>query len=414
MIPMSMNVVALSDGGGGVKRDSESTTINIDNLTSAIANWNSAVGSFSGTVPKASTCAGLTALQDAGLANGFPGSYDSMLDSLTTFLTSVTSTIENYCNAAYEADKSVEDEMPEEEPPEEEEEETTPTTEETPKDEEEEDKEEETPEEDGDKKDEPKDDGDKDKGKDKDKDKGKKPPGDSGPKLEDNLSLQANALSTMSLNDLSNISSLLSKLAAQNNVTVDELLGNGVYAQQIHSMLSNNSSLSEDYRNLIKAGKVDICQTSLKNLFSGKGSTQAMGIDTNTTKLMKTYLEDVAKKNNTTTEVLLSTSEGKKIVKSALKDFDGISDYASKYGSSGTDSLTDVYNSNDETKYKSIIKKFVDIAKGSDDVTVDQYSASSNTKDSINNLGKLSLFASNMSNYSDDGCASVLQSLFYS
>ena len=93
---------------------------------------------------------------------------------------------------------------------------------------------------------------------------------------------------------------------------------------------------------------------------------------------------------------------------------DGISDYASKYGSSGTDSLTDVYNSNDETKYKSIIKKFVDIAKGSDDVTVDQYSASSNTKDSINNLGKLSLFASNMSNYSDDGCASVLQSLFYS
>ena len=68
-----MTQVATSDTGGGAK---ESTTVNIENLSSAISSWSSAVNSFSAAAPKASSCSGLTTLEIAGLCNGFPSIYD--------------------------------------------------------------------------------------------------------------------------------------------------------------------------------------------------------------------------------------------------------------------------------------------------------------------------------------------------
>ena len=402
-----MSAIEGADVGGTSK---PSTTINIDNLSSAIASWNSAVTSFTSAAPKASSCSGLTVLESAGLAEGFPAKYDEMLSSLSTFLSSVTSTIDAYCTAAYEADKAVEEDMPEEEGAGDGDEnpDTTPTTDDQ-------NTEEENPDDKDDSKDE-----------DKDKDKNKKKPkggnnnnnnnnddnNNNAVQLKDNLELQSSALSTMSLNDLSEVSSLLNKLASQNNVTLDELLGNKVYSQQIHDLLANSGSLSEDYRNLIKEGNVDICQTSLKNVFSGK-SNSVIGLDDNTSKLMKSYLEDVAKDNNTTYEELFKTEDGKKLIKKSLENFNGVSSYASSYGTDASESLNDVYNSNDGTKYKSIVKKFVDIAKG-ENSSVEEFALNSNTSSSINNLGKMSLFASNITNFSDDACAEVLSSLFNS
>lgn len=400
-----MAQVATSDTGGGAK---QSTTVNIENLSSAISSWSSAVNSFSAAAPKASSCSGLTTLESAGLCNGFPASYDSMLSSLSTFLSSVTSTIETYCNSVYEADKAAEDEMPEEEGAGDGDDDTAPT--------------------DDKKEDDKKEDDNKDEDKDKDKDK-KKPTGggnnnnnnndkgnnddygitgEESATLTNNLQLQSNALSTMSLNDLSNVASILSKLAAANNVTIDELLGNKVYAQQIRSLLTNSGALSESYRNLLAEGTADACQTALKNVFNGK-NTDAIGLNTDTTKLMKSYLEDIATANNTTYDALFETNDGKTLLKKSLQEFTGVSEFANAFETDGANSLSDLYNSSEESKYKSIVKKFVDISKGESDV--DSFAVSADAKSSISNLGKMSIYASNLSTYKDDSGVEALKTL---
>ena len=91
-----------------------SSMVNVDAVKDVINTWNSALNSFTSNAPKASSCAGFTALSDAGFDTASCTSYDELLENLSSTLSMCGSTVDSYVESVVDSDIQTESEIPDE------------------------------------------------------------------------------------------------------------------------------------------------------------------------------------------------------------------------------------------------------------------------------------------------------------
>jgi len=92
------------------------TRIDIDSLTGAINELNSAISSFSANVPlTTNTCAGVfAAIESAGFDTSSFSEYDSQIEEVKEILGSIKSNLQQYVNSFAASEEKIESEIPEE------------------------------------------------------------------------------------------------------------------------------------------------------------------------------------------------------------------------------------------------------------------------------------------------------------
>jgi len=236
--------------------------------------------------------------------------------------------------------------------------------------------------------------------------------------LIDNSKEQLEQYKNLSLSDLNAVSAELVKLAQKNNTTLDELLNNDEYALKIHSMMLLCPNISEDFKVMIENGQTNISQKILQNIFYGQ-TPEIIGLDENTSITVKKYLEMVAQNNNISLQQLLTEENYSNLLKDSLGTFGNVAEYVNTLDESSiTDELLAVYDGNQTEKVTasevSIMRNFIDQLATSNNTDSETLltSGTNNIHQSMNGLGRTSLFVNTVSNFASGEMGSVLSSLF--
>lgn len=236
--------------------------------------------------------------------------------------------------------------------------------------------------------------------------------------LIDNSKEQLEQYKNLSLSDLNAVTAELVKLAKSNNTTLDEILNNDEYALKVHSMMLLCPNISEDFKVMIENGRTDISQKLLQNILYG-GSPEIIGLDENTSITVKKYLEMVAQNNNISVQQLLTDENYSSLLKDSLGSFGNVAEYVNTLDESSiTDELLAVYDGNQTEKVTasevSILRSFIDQLATSNNTDSETLltSGTSNIQQSMNGLGRTSLFVNTVSNFASGEMGSVLSSLF--
>ena len=237
----------------------------------------------------------------------------------------------------------------------------------------------------------------------------------SGSTLVDNSKEQLLAYKDISLSDLSGLASELTKLADTKSKTLEELLSNKTYSQDIQTLLLNSQHIPEDLKELIYKGEVGISQSILSNIFSGR-NLEIVGINDNTILTLKQHLTSIANSNNLTYEALLQNESNAKIVKESLRSFSDVTNSVKnlKEDSIITD-LLNIYDGNAvgdmDSSTVGIFRNHMENVASANNSNVESSVSSSSFISEINNLGRMGVFASNLKGYSDSSVISILQAI---
>lgn len=357
--------------------ENDSTKINVDAVNNAITLFQAATQTFEGEELKVSSESFFNGLISAGLDKGFVSSYsennEALKSSLANFQNAISSTIQNMENL----DQSVLDEIDD-------------LSEEKPKRK-------------------------NNNGSGNAKDNGTSQNSESQPQLVDNAAEQLSQYKNMSMNDLSNVAAEISKLADDNNATLEQVLSGKEYSLKIHNALLSSPNVSNDLKELIKTGDPSISQILLANIFAGNAK-DVIGFNDNITNTIKTYLVKVAGSNNITAEQLLSDSNYSATLKNTLASFGGITNQLKNIKENIDSSLLNIYDGNQienmTSEEVSIIRDFIDTSAKSNNTEAEVMLTSSATpKDDISNLGKASVFMNIAQKFSSEVGGNVLRNL---
>lgn len=343
------------------------TTMDFDKISEVITEWNSIISSFEGSIKKAKENAGYTAIVSANLDNGFVNDYDSNIDLLISSLKSSVSQLQSVLIEMGDLDDDITKKSPA---------------------------------------------------------KTKTPPEDSEmshklspttKNLIDNSKEQLEAYKTMSMNDLDSVSKDLAKYAKEQGKTVEEILSNKEYSQQIKELLLQNKNLSQELKQMITDGSSEISQAVIKSIFDGKQS-EIIGLTDNTVITMKAYLTAVAQTNGITLDELINNQEHSVLLKSSLKSFDGVAkELTGLTEDSIVDRISKIYDGNGVSEIDEntigIIRGHIDVVASSSQTSAEEVLFGDTLNSEINNLGKFSIFAENLYGYEDESIVSILKNI---
>ena len=221
---------------------------------------------------------------------------------------------------------------------------------------------------------------------------GNLPSGSSQAKVADQQNYYAQILSysSMSLNDLSTIATLLRETAEKNNISVSSLLNDEKYEEVLKKVLLENN-LDETLLSLIEDGGSATVQKALRDIMSGKNGQVAIGVDDDTLMTLNYYLVNIANQYNMTLGELLS-EDNSKLLKTSLSQFSKLSETISDIDSKDFQSkIEKIYLEEPDDVGKALLKLNIDVNGGIND---ENYSY-----DKLENLGKFALFMETLSDY---------------
>ena len=122
-------------------------------------------------------------------------------------------------------------------------------------------------------------------------------------------------LETASQEQREKINDELNKLAEENGVSVEELLTNGAYDDQVSALLVDLSNSDPSMNTLINGAMLGATGSIIESTISGYDE-----VTSNQSGEVISYIENIAEENEVSVEELLSNSEYKDIVDSSLND----------------------------------------------------------------------------------------------
>lgn len=237
--------------------------------------------------------------------------------------------------------------------------------------------------------------------------------------LPDNSEEQIAKFRTMSMSDLTEVLATLNTLATANGKTLDELIGNDAFKDQIKEALLKNVNISQEIRTLIEAGSSDALIIALKKLINGE-IPEVWGIDQDTTEVLKTYLTDIASKNETTLSDLISKEAYKSVVKDSLAALKVVKDTTNKFTETNVQAkMLDIYDGADteiDDLSMDVIREQIDVISDLTDITYNELllenAYAGEMLKSAERLTKAVTYAETLSNCSSTQITSVLTALF--
>lgn len=359
------------------------SSVDFDSIEEVTADWARIISSFQGYIEgKAAECEGFKLAQDAGVENGIVKSLDDRITNIITMLSTASDTVKSVAALLLQTDEDVGKDAPE-----------NPSG------------------------------GNDDKGK-PDPSPTPTPPPSGGNKGKDNYKDQIELLKNLNMSDLSDLTDELIKYCKEHNIELDKLINDENYASQLKLALLDSETLSNEMKTKIMEGLESATQKAIKDILTGT-STEQIGLNTDTTLVIKETLTRVANENQTSLENLLKDDKYAKIVKEAIgnisKDYSalGTKDDPTKnlesiikkelVKSEGTGD-TNVIDLNADTN--NIVAKYIKVFASNKNITnVDDLLKNEELISSLKTLGNVSAFTDNISKFGDSTTQSILQNL---
>ena len=350
------------------------TQMDFDKISEVITEWNSIISTFEGAILKAMENKGFIAAIDADLDRQFTSNYDKNVANLIKSLRDSVSQLQSVLISMGELDDDVSKKRPKR----------------PPKDE----------------------DGGGDGG--GNPGDGNTPPPDAN-QLVDNSKEQLEGYKNVTMNGLDSVVSDLAKYASEQGKTVEELLTNKDYSENIKNLLLQNQNIPSELKQLITDGSSEVAQTTIKNILEGK-QLEIIGLNENTLITMKAYLTAVANSNNITVEQLLNDPANSNILKDSLKNISAVKNEISGLDDSGIlEKLVNVYDGNNIASSNAnaveIMRNHIDTVATANNVTSEEILETNTMSNEIKQLGRFSIFAENLNGYSGDSIISILKNL---
>ena len=114
---------------------------------------------------------------------------------------------------------------------------------------------------------------------------------------ESSLNLKLEEYKKLSMSDLDAVTQVLIKYAKDNNISIYDLLNNEENATLLKELLKNNSSLSDNLKNILLSDNDKVLQSSLKSMYTGENNS-LLAIDDTNKNALKLYLESMTKNND--------------------------------------------------------------------------------------------------------------------
>lgn len=234
--------------------------------------------------------------------------------------------------------------------------------------------------------------------------------------LIDNSAEQLEQYANMSMSDLYNVAAELSKIADDNNTTLEQILSGEDYTLKIHSALLASPNITEEFKQLIELGDTSISQKILANIFQGN-NPEIMGLNDNIKNVIKVYLGMVAENNNISLQQLLSDANYNTLLKDTLSNFGNLPNYLGTLNDENMgNSLLDVYDGNGigdmGSGEVSIVRSFIDASAQTNNSDVESMlSNAASIKGEVSNLGKASVFMNTLTKFSGEASNTVLSAL---
>ena len=373
------------------------TTVNFETAYALTEELTKTQSEFEGSIQKAATFPTFTVLQSLDLCGDFPSKFDQAMEKLSTNIKDVVKSANDYFDNLKKTDEDIEGLVPK--------------------------KKEKDTEGGGKRKPTGGDDG------------GKKPPtggekttenpssGSTEPITEaptqpDNSEDQIAAFKTMSMSDMTEVLSTLVTLATSNNTTIDQLLSNTAFKDKIKEALLKNVNISTDLKKLIEAGSSDAMIIALKKLVSGE-INEAIGMDQDTSEVIRVYLESIASKNNTTVDKLISDSTYKETVKKSLAAMKKVTETTAKFTEANVQTkLLDIYDGVDteiDDNSMEIVRDQIDVISQLTEIPynelLEENAYAGEMLKAANRLSRTAIYAEALSNCSADTISKVLSKI---
>ena len=234
----------------------------------------------------------------------------------------------------------------------------------------------------------------------------------------DNSEEQIASFKTMSMSDMSEVLSTLVTLATANNTTIDQLLSNSAFKDKIKEALLKNVNISTDLKKLIEAGSSDAMIIALKKLVSGE-INEAIGMDQDTSEVIRVYLESIASKNNTTVDKLISDSTYKETVKKSLAAMKKVTETTAKFTEANVQTkLLDIYDGVDteiDDNSMEIVRDQIDVISQLTEIPynelLEENAYAGEMLKAANRLSRTAIYAEALSNCSADTISKVLSKI---
>lgn len=231
----------------------------------------------------------------------------------------------------------------------------------------------------------------------------------------DNMSLQIEEYKKMSMNDLQSIVDTLQKTAEDNNMTIEELLGDKQNAELIKQALLD-SIKSEELRKLIEEGDIELTRQLIVNILTGE-EPEIMGIDSNTVLTLSKYLESIANNNNITVDDLVGKAEYTSLLKTSLTSFGDIGPIINGTTSENIiETMKNINNGNYSVEGKDpsgvigiVRSHLAALAEANNLESEDSVFESTDYANSVGTLGTFSVFASNASKFNDNNMIALVK-----
>ena len=375
------------------------TTVNFETAYALTEELTKTQSEFEGSIQKAATFPTFTVLQSLDLCGDFPSKFDQAMEKLSTNIKDVVKSANDYFDNLKKTDEDIEGLVPKKKE----------------KDTEAEGKRKPTGTGDG----------------------GKKPPtgdekttenpssGSTEPiteaptqPLPDNSEDQVAAFKTMSMSDMTEVLSTLVTLATANNTTIDQLLSNSAFKDKIKEALLKNVNISTDLKKLIEAGSSDAMIIALKKLVSGE-INEAIGMDQDTSEVIRVYLESIASKNNTTIDKLISDSTYKETVKKSLAAMKKVTETTAKFTEANVQTkLLDIYDGVDteiDDNSMEIVRDQIEVISQLTEIPynelLEENAYAGEMLKAANRLSRTAIYAEALSNCSADTISKVLSKI---
>ena len=372
------------------------TTVNFDTAYALTEELTKTQSEFEGSIQKAATFPTFTVLQSLDLCGDFPSKFDQAMEKLSTNIKDVVKSANDYFDNLKKTDEDIEGLVPKK-------------------------KEKDT---EGSGKRQPTGGG------------SKKPPtggsenptenpssGSTEPVTEastqpDNSEDQIASFKTMSMSDMSEVLSTLVTLATANNTTIDQLLSNSAFKDKIKEALLKNVNISTDLKKLIEAGSSDAMIIALKKLVSGE-INEAIGMDQDTSEVIRVYLESIASKNNTTVNKLISDSTYKETVKKSLAAMKKVTETTAKFTEANVQTkLLDIYDGVDteiDDNSMEMVRDQIDVISQLTEIPynelLEENAYAGEMLKAANRLSRTAIYAEALSNCSADTISKVLSKI---
>lgn len=327
------------------------TQVNFDAVGDLISEWKSTSAEYKGAVKKAATDQTFQKLGELDLIDDFPARYDTAMEGLASSIDSIISAIESYLNELETQDNSLEEEIPEKPPK-----------------------------------------------------TNKKSGNHGGGPLVNNYDAQLEFFNNISLDDLSEILSILNTIATDKKIPIDELLDDEVLGAQIKELLLSSPKISAQYKKMLQEGSTEVSMKALKSLINGNVKT-AIGFDDCTTQIIKASLSNFAKSNNMELSDLLDQSNIG-LLKKHLGQMKSVNTSLQGINKDNVqERLREIYNESLDDISHSVVKSEVDVLSemtgiSSEDLLTNPAYADS-LLDSVENLKRSSIYEEMLSNCND-------------